>query len=513
MRRDRPDLLRFLEVGVDLERGVDAAARAWVRAGAPTTYHFLDLNLEESEDLDPEWIAAACDVAGELGAAWLCGDAGLWHVGPRDRGHGVLLPPVLTAESAHALARNVRRLREASGLEVLPENPPAHAYAGDLHLLDYFARVADAADAGLLLDVAHLAIYQRATGHAPLDGLDGFPLDRVVEVHVAGGTEFEHGGRRFVDDDHAPEPLADTWQILAAVLPRASNLRAVVYECERNSRAQVLANFERLRAELDGARHSPAARDAGTETSRSASAAEWPVEIGDGRRVRRVQRAIVRMQHDAGFAERVAHGDPEALDSAEVDATGAAWLRALDPVAVAADRDGKRAAQLLRNVGSEFRLSAALGPAGDGDAWIRAFPRSPFFHAAIGHDGACRSPSPRSPRRAPRRVQRCTSRRCCPRGGDGARAARRRVAIRGASAGRAVSVGRGAPSRGSRRDLRGRRPLGERLDRGALLGVLPDCLHAARESILIVADLAADARFGRLPRCASSRCTNSSRRS
>jgi uncharacterized protein (UPF0276 family) len=160
----------------------------------------------------------------------------------------VLLPPILCADSAREMADNVRRLREASGFEVLPENPPAHVYLGDLHLLDYFARVADGADSGLLLDVAHLAIYQRACGHAPTAGLDGYPLDRVVEVHVAGASEFAHGGRRFVDDDHGPAPLADTWAILAAVLPRASNLRALVYECERNAAAQVEPTFGRLRA-------------------------------------------------------------------------------------------------------------------------------------------------------------------------------------------------------------------------------------------------------------------------
>jgi uncharacterized protein (UPF0276 family) len=144
------------------------------------------------------------------------------------------------------MADNVRFLRHASGFEVLPENPPAHVYLGELHLLDYFARVADAADSGLLLDVAHLAIYQRATGREPLDGLDGFPLDRVVEIHVAGATEFEQSGRRFVDDDHGPEPLPDTWEILDRVLPRATRLRALVYECERNRAEQVAPNFERL---------------------------------------------------------------------------------------------------------------------------------------------------------------------------------------------------------------------------------------------------------------------------
>jgi len=247
LRRERPDLVGFLEIGADLERGVDERARAWVEAGWPTTYHFLDANLEEAESLSDAWIAATRDAARALGAAWLCGDAGLWHLGPRERGHGVLLPPILCADSAREMAANVRRLREASGFEVLPENPPAHLYLGDLHLLDYFARVAEDGDAGLLLDVAHLAIYQRATGRAPNDGLDGFPLERVVEVHVAGASEFTHRGRRFVDDDHGPAPLADTWTILESVLPRARNLRALVYECERNAVADVVPTFERLR--------------------------------------------------------------------------------------------------------------------------------------------------------------------------------------------------------------------------------------------------------------------------
>ena len=250
LRRARPELVGFLEIGADLERGVDLDARAWVEAGWPTTYHFLDANLEERESLSDDWLEATRVQARSLGATWLCGDAGLWHLGPRERGHGVLLPPVLCAESAREMARNVRFMREATGFEVLPENPPAHVYLGDLHLLDYFARVAEGADCGLLLDVAHLAIYQRATGRAPLDGLDGYPLERVVEIHVAGATEFEAGGRRFVDDDHSPAPLADTWRILEAVLPRTRNLRALVLECERNRADQVVPVFERLRTVL-----------------------------------------------------------------------------------------------------------------------------------------------------------------------------------------------------------------------------------------------------------------------
>lgn len=248
LRAARPDLVSFLEVGVDLSRGVDEDALRWVKSGGAVTYHFLDLNLEEGDDLDPADFPAVRDLASSLGAAWLCGDAGLWYVGRRDRGHGVLMPPILCRDSAAEMARGIRRLRAATGFEVLPENPPAHLYLGDLHLLDYYARVVDAADCGMLLDAAHLAVYQLVSGNRPVDGLDGFPLDRVVEIHVAGGTPFVNDGLTFVDDDHGTRILGETWAILEAVLPRARNLKAVVFECERNRQEEVLPVFEALKA-------------------------------------------------------------------------------------------------------------------------------------------------------------------------------------------------------------------------------------------------------------------------
>jgi uncharacterized protein len=259
LRRARPDLVGFLEIGVDLERGLDADAEAWIARGDPATFHFLDLNLEEPDDLDEAWLRDAPTLARRARAAWLCGDAGLWHVGPRERGHGVLQPPILVAESADLMAATVRRLRLASGFEVLPENPPAHVYLGNLHVIDYFARLAERADCGLLLDVAHLAVFQRVAGLDPFASFERIPFERIVELHVAGGAPFDDAGRRFVDDDHGPEPLPETWDLLAAILPRAVNLRAVVYEAERNLFEDVLPRFERLARAVAGSSARPEA--------------------------------------------------------------------------------------------------------------------------------------------------------------------------------------------------------------------------------------------------------------
>lgn len=250
LRDAHPEYARFLEIGVETAKGLDRHATAWVARGLPTTYHYLDVNLDEPEDFDDEWLEDVRAVAATIKPAWMCGDAGLWHLGARERGHMLLLPPVLTPDAADDMAAGIVRLREATGYEVLPENPPGQVYLGPLHLLDFFARVAERADTGLLLDCAHLAMFQRLRGHAPLSGFDGFPLERVVEIHVAGGSERTTDGFTWVEDDHTPGVLTDTWQIVEHVIPRTPTLRAVVYECERNPLGACLDGFARLAALL-----------------------------------------------------------------------------------------------------------------------------------------------------------------------------------------------------------------------------------------------------------------------
>lgn len=242
-----PGLVHFVEFGSDTERGLDPAILRWVEAGGRATWHFLDVNFEEPQDLDPAWIEETVAFATRIRSPWLCGDAGLWHFGPRDRGHGLLLPPVLTDESAAVVARSIAHLRAASGLEVLPENPPSTYWLGDLHVLDYFAAVSEKAQSGLLLDLAHLAIFQRAVGEAPTTGLDGFPLERVVELHVAGGGEaVSADGLPHLVDDHRAAIHPDVWRILEALEGRTPNLKAVCYECEHNRPEEVVETFVRL---------------------------------------------------------------------------------------------------------------------------------------------------------------------------------------------------------------------------------------------------------------------------
>jgi uncharacterized protein (UPF0276 family) len=397
LRAARPELVRFLEVGCDLERGVDEDARRWVEEGGPTTYHFLDVNLEEGDDLDEAWVRDASALARSIGAAWMCGDAGLWHVGPRERGHGVLAPPVLEEASAREIARNVARLRRASGLEVLPENPPAHVYLGRMHLCDYFALVAEEGDAGMLLDVAHLAVYQRVKGFAPFERFERLPFERIVELHVAGGRPFEWQGARFVEDDHGTALLPETLELLEAVLERAPNVRALVFECERNPIEAVVPHFERLAAMLSvrgggtvpGTFPPPSVPAAGFFHGYSDGGGKVPGTVPPPADpplavVRALQHTLFRMQADAAFATRILERDESARSSTGLRASEIAPLLALDPRALSADPDGRRRKQILGNVLSEYTLTHAWCQAsGREEGFLERFLSSEDFHRAM----------------------------------------------------------------------------------------------------------------------------------
>lgn len=251
LKRELPLCAEVLEVGVEIAKGIDSDTLQWVAESCPTTYHFLDINLAEPSDFDQLWLEGVREVISQINPAWLCGDAGLWHHGPRAEEHMLLLPPILSRDSAYALADGIIQLREETGLEVFPENPPGHVFVGPLHLLDFFAIVLDRADTGMLLDAAHLTIYQDFKGLPVTTGLSSFPLDRVIELHMAGGSVKRSGELTFIEDDHSPIILPGTWEIYETIASSLVELRAVIFECERNRFEDCETTLRSLRHQLD----------------------------------------------------------------------------------------------------------------------------------------------------------------------------------------------------------------------------------------------------------------------
>lgn len=239
LHEEYPDLVQFVEYGGTVELGLDEGISNWVRKGLPATYHYLDINLGYGPPLSAEWCEVTAELARQIDAPWICGDVGVWYYGQRLIKNVMLTHPILSLDSADRTADAIRELQERTGFNCFPENPPSHVYPGDFHLLDYFALLTEKADCWITLDCAHLLMYQYAQGNDPLTGLDGFPLDRVGEIHIAGGTLLELDQERYIIDSHIPQILPDVWTIVDYVMPRAVNVRAICLEAEEKQNRPV----------------------------------------------------------------------------------------------------------------------------------------------------------------------------------------------------------------------------------------------------------------------------------
>lgn len=146
----------------------------------------------------------------------------------RDTDVGFLLPPVQSAEGVALAASNVRAVAAhlpvpfafETGVSYLRPTP------GELSDGAYFASVADAADCGILLDIHNVWTNERNGRQPVLELVEELPLERVWELHVAGGQELEglwvdaHSGL-------APPPVID---LAREIAPRLPNLKAIVFE-------------------------------------------------------------------------------------------------------------------------------------------------------------------------------------------------------------------------------------------------------------------------------------------
>jgi len=141
---------------------------------------------------------------------------------------GFFLPPRQTPAGVETAASAIRRLQAALMVPIAVETGVSYLRPRDDELPDgeFVARVVEMADCGLLLDL-HNVYCNSVNGRQPLDKfLDQLPLDRVWEVHLAGGFELDG----FYLDAHSgaiPEPLRALVEEIISHLP---NLKAIVFE-------------------------------------------------------------------------------------------------------------------------------------------------------------------------------------------------------------------------------------------------------------------------------------------
>ncbi|MCW2528432.1 MAG: hypothetical protein JWM76_3292 [Pseudonocardiales bacterium] len=200
---------------------------AWLRAcERPLLSHGVGFPVGGTTPPDHGGVLAAAESARVLGAVHWSEHLAFNAAGESYAGY--LLPPVQSPAGVAAAVQHITAYQGLYDRPFLVETPTNYLQPvpGDLNDGEYVAAIAEQADCGILLDLHNIWTNQRNGRQSVADFLAELPLERVWEVHLAGG--FETNG--YYLDAHVGPIDPELLDLAAEVLPRLPRVRAIIYE-------------------------------------------------------------------------------------------------------------------------------------------------------------------------------------------------------------------------------------------------------------------------------------------
>ena len=209
----------------------------------PVVLHGVSMSIGGTDPLDREYLRKLKALAGRTRAHWVS-DHLCW-TGVAGRNVHDLLPMPYTEEALRHTAARVRQVSEILERPLVLENPSSYVEfaASSMPEWEFLARLAEAADCGLLLDVNNVYVSSFNHGFDARAYIAGIPADRVVQYHVAGHT---NKGTHIVDT-HSDHALAEVWDLYRLAWQRTGPT-ATLYEWDEDIPAFEVVHAEALKA-------------------------------------------------------------------------------------------------------------------------------------------------------------------------------------------------------------------------------------------------------------------------
>ncbi|HJV23741.1 MAG TPA: DUF692 domain-containing protein [Holophagaceae bacterium] len=170
-----------------------------------------------------------------------------------------LLPVPFTRDALRHTVDRVKRLQARLPVPFLLENISWYAELGASEMTEkeFLGEVLEGADCGWLLDINNVYVNSRNHGFDPKAFLEGLPLHRVRQMHIAGHAWDEED--QLIIDTHGAPVIDPVIELFQWVLPRVAEAtgREVPVLLERDSNipelSELLAEREALQAAYDAA--------------------------------------------------------------------------------------------------------------------------------------------------------------------------------------------------------------------------------------------------------------------
>ncbi|MBA4749695.1 MAG: DUF692 family protein [Alphaproteobacteria bacterium] len=193
-----------------------------IRQDYPVVMHGVSLSIGTVDPLNSPYLKQLKDLIQWLEPAWISDHlcwTGVAHKNTHD-----LLPVPYTEEALHHIVDRIKRVQDFLGRPVAFENPSTYLEFQTSHMQEeeFLARMVEASDALLLLDVNNVYVSCYNHGWDPKTYLDALPLDRVIQIHLSGHT---NKGTHIIDthDAHVTDEVFSLYQYVISKAGRTPN--------------------------------------------------------------------------------------------------------------------------------------------------------------------------------------------------------------------------------------------------------------------------------------------------
>lgn len=219
----------------------------------PVLTHGITLSVGGLDPFDDEYLDALADfletVRTPFHSEHLCWSS---HGGANTH---ELLPLPFTRESVRHTVARVKELQARLPVPFILENISYYAELGaaEMSERDFIAGVLEGADCGWLLDINNIYVNSVNHGFDPKAWLEGMPLERVKQMHIAGHLWDEDD--QLIIDTHGEDVIDPVIELFQWLLPRIGRPVPVLLERDNNipELEVLLAEREKLQAAYDAA--------------------------------------------------------------------------------------------------------------------------------------------------------------------------------------------------------------------------------------------------------------------
>lgn len=207
----------------------------------PVVMHGVSLSIGTTDPLNKDYLNKLKTLIQRVQPKWIS-DHLCWTGA---KGHNLhdLLPLPYNEETIHHVAHRIKEVQNFLGRQMLIENVSSYMEFCDSDMTEweFLKAVVEESNCKILLDINNIYVSSVNHNFNPIDYLEGIPVDKVVQFHLAGHSTL----KTHLLDTHDHPVKTDVWELYRKALSRFGSISTMI------ERDDAIPPFPKLMTELE----------------------------------------------------------------------------------------------------------------------------------------------------------------------------------------------------------------------------------------------------------------------